>query len=238
VRVAAISDIHGNLPALEAVLGELEHEDVDEVVVVGDTLSGPWPVEVLGLVERLRARVVRGNADDVVFERSDRYGPLAKWCADALGDDRLARASRWPLTLQLEIDGLGRTLVCHSTPGSDEPIYTRITPEDEVAELFAGVDADVVLCGHTHMQYDRRLPGGLRIVNPGSVGMPYEGAPGAYWALLGPEVDFRRSECDTRATVEAVRALGAPVDEQLSAHLVDPPSSAETTAYFESLRGT
>src|SRR5262249_10958840 len=156
------------------------------------------------LVERIGAHVVRGNADDVVFERSDRYGPLAIWCADLLGDERLARtASAWPLTLSLEIDGLGRTLICHSTPLSDEPIYTRITPDDELAGLFADVDADAVVCGHTHMQYDRRLPGGLRIVNPGSVGMPYEGMPGACWALLGPDVDFRRSEYDTTATVDA-----------------------------------
>jgi putative phosphoesterase len=237
VRVAAISDIHGNLPALEAMLADLAREDVDAVVVVGDTISGPWPVEVLDLVEQLGARVVRGNADDVVFERSDRYGPLAVWCADRLGDTRLARAAAWPLTLELEVDGLGKTLVCHSTPLSDEPIYTRITPDDELARLFADVDADVVLCGHTHMQYDRRLSGGLRLVNPGSVGMPYEGAPGAYWALLGPDVDFRRSDYDTSATVEAVRALGAPIDDELNVRLVDPPTSDETTAYFESLRG-
>jgi diadenosine tetraphosphatase ApaH/serine/threonine PP2A family protein phosphatase len=153
-----------------------------------------------------------------------------------LGEERLAGPSTWPLTLELEIDGLGRTLFCHSTPLSDEPIYTRITPDDELADLFADVDADVIVCGHTHMQYDRRLPTGLRIVNPGSVGMPYEGAPGAYWARLGPEVDFRRSEYDVRATVEAVRALRAPVDEQLSGHLVDPPTSDEITEYFESLR--
>ena len=104
--------------------------------------------------------------------------------------------------------------------------------------MLADIDADVVVCGHTHMQYDRTLAGGLRVVNPGSVGMPYEGQPGAFWALLGPNVDFRTTRYDARATVEAVRELSAPIGEELLTALVDPPSSDETTAYFESLRGT
>jgi len=238
VRVAAISDIHGNLPALEAVLSDVENEDVDAVVVVGDTISGPWPLEVLDLVERFGARIVHGNVDREVVNRSDRYGPLALWSADRLGEERLAAAAAWPTTVELEIDGLGHVLFCHSTPASDDPIYTRITPDDELVSLFGAVAADVLVCGHTHMQYDRRLSSGLRVVNPGSVGMPYEGEQGAYWALLGPEVTFRRSDYDVAATVGAARGLGAPLDEQLVAQLLEPPTSEETTAYFESLRGS
>ena len=237
MRVAVLSDIHGNLPALRAVLSDLEREEVEEVVVAGDTISGPWPVEVLDAIAALDARVVRGNADQEVLQRSARYGPLAVWCADLLGEERLAAAASWPLTLEFDVEGLGRVLVCHSTPTSDEPIYTRITPEDELVELLGPVQADVLVCGHTHMQYDRALVGGLRVVNPGSIGMPYEGQPGAFWALLGPSVDFRRTTYDAASTVEAVRELSAPIREELLTVLIDPPSSDETTAYFESLRG-
>ena len=238
MRVAAISDIHGNLPALEAVLAEIDEEAVDEIVVGGDTAHGPWPSEVLDLLVERGARVVRGNADREVVERSDRYGPLAPWSADRLGERRLEVARSWPLTVEIEVDGLGSVLVCHSTPTSEDPIYTRITPDAELAGIFESVDADVVVCGHTHMQYDRTLASGLRIVNPGSVGLPYEGARGAYWALLGPDVEFRRTEYDVDAAVAAIEVMRVPVDGPLLEHLVDPPDSESTTEYFESARGS
>jgi putative phosphoesterase len=238
VRVAAISDIHGNLPALEAVLAEIDDEGVDEIVVAGDTAHGPWPAEVVDLLVERGARCVRGNADREVIERSDRYGPLARWSADRLGEFRLAVARSWPLTLALSIDGLGRVLVCHSTPESDEPIYTRITPEPELLDLLGPVAADVVVCGHTHMQYDRTLGTGVRIVNAGSVGMPYEGTRGAYWTLLGPDVEFRRAEYDVEAAVAAIELMAVPVPEMLPGQLLDPPDPVETTRHFESHRGS
>jgi putative phosphoesterase len=238
VRVAAISDIHGNLPALEAVLTEIDEEGVDEIVVGGDTAHGPWPAEVLDLLVERGARNVRGNADREVIERSDRYGPLARWSADRLGERRLDVARSWPLTIELEIDGLGSVLVCHSTPTSEDPIYTRITPDAELAAIFESVDADVVVCGHTHMQYDRTLASGLRIVNPGSVGLPYERTRGAYWALLGPNVEFRRTEYDVDAAVAAIEVMKVPLDPRFLETLTDPPDSDSTTEYFESLRGT
>jgi putative phosphoesterase len=239
VRVAAIADVHGNLPALEALVADVGREQADAVVVVGDTISGPWPAECFDVLAGLGARVVRGNADREVTERSDRFGPLAVWSADRLGEERLAVAAAWPLALELEVDGLGHVLFCHSTPGSDDPIYTRITPEAALLDLLGDARAvEVVVCGHTHMQFDRRLSTGLRVVNPGSVGLPYEGAPGAYWALLGPDVELRRTAYDAAGTATAIRALGAPVDAQLVSQLVDPPTSEETTAYFESLRAT
>ena len=237
MRVAVISDIHGNLPALESVLVEIDGEGIDDIVVAGDTISGPWPAEVFDALEARHVRHVRGNADREVIERSDRYGPLAAWSADRLGERRLAVSRDWPLTLDLAVEGLGRVLVCHSTPTSEDPIYTRITPDDELRALFEGVDTEVVVCGHTHMQYDLELSSGLRIMNPGSVGMPYEGARGAYWALLGPDVDFRRTEYDVDAAVAAVEVMGAPVDEKLLEQILEPPDSVTTTEFFESLRG-
>jgi putative phosphoesterase len=236
VPVAAISDIHGNLPALEAVLAEIEREGVDEIVVAGDTIAGPWPADVFDLLVERGVRAVRGNADREVIERSDRYGPLAVWSADRLGGRRLAVARNWPLTHTLSVDGVGSVLVCHSTPASDDPIYTRITPRAELDAIFNSVDADVVVCGHTHMQYDLTLPSGLRVVNAGSVGLPYEGARGAYWALLGPGVEFRCSAYDVESTAAAIEELGAPVEERLVEHLLDPPDAQTTTEYFESIR--
>jgi putative phosphoesterase len=236
MRIAVLADIHGNLPALQAVLADLEREDVDRVVVAGDTIPGPWPVEVLDTVLRLDPAIVHGNAERHVLTREDRLGPLAPWCAAELGAERLGIVAGWPSTLELEVDGLGTVLVCHSTPASDEPIYTRLTPEDVLDELLGEVDADVMVCGHTHMQYDRRLSNGLRIVNPGSVGMPYQGEPGAYWALLGPDVEHRRSDYDVVSAVQAALELEAPVDEDQLSQLVEPPSAEETAAYFESLR--
>jgi putative phosphoesterase len=238
VRVAAISDIHGNLPALEAVLAEVESEGVDDIVVVGDTAHGPWPAEVVDLLVERGARCVRGNADREVLERSERFGALAPWSADRLGDRRLAVMQGWPLTVEVSIDGLGSVLACHSTPTSEDPIYTRITPDAELAEILGSVAADVLLCGHTHMQYDRTLVSGLRVVNPGSVGMPYEGAPGAYWAILGPDVEFRHTEYDVEGAAAAIEVLAAPVQEQFLEQLLEPPDSESTTAYFESIRGT
>ena len=237
MRVAVLSDIHGNLPALRAVLSDLEDEGVRSVVVAGDTISGPWPVEVFDAVAALDARNVRGNADREVLERSTRYGPLATWCADRLGAERLEVAASWPLTFELDVDGLGRVLVCHSTPTSDEPIYTRITPEGEFVELLGPVEADVLVSGHTHVQYDRTLTSGLRVVNAGSVGMPYEDRRGAFWALLGPDVGLRRSEYDVDAAVASIREGGAPVDERLLEPLTEPFGAERATTEFKRMRG-
>jgi putative phosphoesterase len=234
VRVAAISDIHGNLPALEAVLADIESAGIEKVVVVGDTVSGPWPAEVFDLLDARGATHVRGNADRLVL--SGEEGAIGDWSAQRLGDRRSAVAA-WPLTLELVVEGLGNVLVCHSTATSDDPIYTRATPDEDVARLFADVDADVVVCGHTHIQYDRTLPGGLRVVNPGSVGMPYEGRRGAFWAVLGPDVEHRSTEYDIEAAAAAMRERDAPnVEEHLITNQLSPRDPSDVTAYFETLR--
>jgi putative phosphoesterase len=237
VRVAALNDIHGNLPALEAVLAEVEEADVDLVVCGGDVVGGPFSAEVFDRLSSLPdVRFVRGNADRMVLEGFGEHGQ--DWNAERqrLGEERLAEVASWPLTVELEIDGLGPTLFCHAIPTADEPIFTRLTPDEDVVELLGDLAADVVVVGHTHVQFDRLLPNGVRVVNAGSVGMPYEGRRGAYWALLGPTVEHRRTEYDADAAAAAIREVGGAANEQLAGWLLDPPDSDESSRYFESQR--
>jgi putative phosphoesterase len=191
VRVAALYDIHGNLAALDAVLAEV---DADVIVVGGDIVMGPSPSETL---ERLRAlpgdvRFIRGNADREVYEDKPGLAPheAFEYARSRLSDEQLEFLRGLPVTLSID-----RVLFCHATPRNDEEIFTKISPEERWREALADVDADVVVCGHTHVQFDRRI-GDIRLVNAGSVGMPYEHEPGAYWALLdGTDVELRHTRC-------------------------------------------
>jgi putative phosphoesterase len=227
MRVAALYDVHGNLPALEAVLAEVEAEDVDAVVCGGDVAAGPMPGETLELLRGIGARFVRGNAD-----RDPQPWPAAR-----LSPEQRAFLAGLPLSLSLDVDGLGAVLFCHATPRSDEEVVTRLTPEDELAAALEGVQAQVVVCGHVHVQYDRRV-GERRVVNAGSVGMPYEGRPGAFWALLGPEVEHRVTPYDLDAALPRLRATGYPdLDDLLASSLLEPADPDEVSRYFEERRG-
>jgi putative phosphoesterase len=191
LRIAALYDVHGNLPALDAVLAEV---DADVVVVGGDTVAGPWPSETL---ERLRSldgdvRFIRGNADREVYEEKQGLAPpeVMEFVRERLSPEQLEFLRSLPPTVLI-----GRVLFCHATPRSDEEIFTKISSEERWREALAGVDADVVVCGHTHVQFDRRI-GDVRLVNAGSVGMPYEHELGAYWAFLdGTHVELRHTRC-------------------------------------------
>jgi putative phosphoesterase len=201
VRVAVLNDIHGNLPALEAVLAELETVQPDLVVVGGDVALGPFPRETLETLLALdeRVRFVRGNCDRQPGEFAGRE----------LTADQVAFLAGLPLSLSLDVEGLGPTLFCHGSPRSDEEIVTRLSPDERLAPMTARVDEETIVTGHTHVHYDRRAVG-KRWVNAGSVGMPYENEPGAYWALLGPDVEFRRSPYDLEAAVERIAASALP----------------------------
>jgi predicted phosphodiesterase len=235
-RVAVLCDVHGNLPALEAVLADPRLLDAESVVVGGDVVAGPMPRECLDLLLSLgeRAHFLRGNADRFVAERSPEHG--ASWCSDELGDERLAIVAGWPLTVELDVDGLGRVLFVHATLNSDEEILTRITPEDEVAQAFAGVEAGTVIGGHTHVQFDRRIAGGPRFVNAGSVGIPYEGRRGAFWALLGPDVELVSTDYDVESAAAAIRDRGWSESEQVARWLLEPEDPDKVTEFFESAR--
>src|SRR5439155_2080954 len=184
MRVAAIYDVHGNLPALTAVLTEVDALEVDAIVVGGDVASGPMPVETLDALRARGARFVRGNADRVLDLRGANDGETwvqaRRWVADRLGEERLAFLAALPLDLTLDLGQLGRVRFCHGAPGSDELTITRLTPDERLRELLTGVNERVVVCRHTHVQFDRAVDR-IRVVNAGSVGAPYEAEPGAYW---------------------------------------------------------
>jgi putative phosphoesterase len=238
MRVAALYDIHGNLPALEAVLAEI---DVETVLVGGDAVLGPMPKETLALLREREATFIRGNCDREVAapgEGDEVWTRRARWAHEQMGDEELAFLRDLPHPLALEVDGLGDVLFCHGSPRSDEEILTAITPPKRLDPILDGVNQDLVVCGHTHAQFDR-LVGDRRLVNAGSVGMAYEGEPGiAAWALLGPTVELRRTPYDIETAVELVRASGFPEVEQfVDEALVHPPTAEEVTAHFESLAG-
>jgi putative phosphoesterase len=235
VRVAALYDVHGNLPALEAVLEEVEREGVDVVVVGGDVAAGYFPAQSLEALQALgeSAIWVRGNCEDELVTGTD--GPLTGWPSRQLDADQLSFLGSLPLTASLEVDGLGSVLFCHTTPASNEPILTSATPEAAFRSHLAGVRENVVVAGHTHSQFVRQVEG-IRYVNAGSVGMPYEAQPGAYWALLGPDVEHRRTAYDLDDAAHRIRASGFPDAEQfVRENVLEVPTAESATEFFESM---
>jgi len=235
-RVAALYDVHGNLPALEAVLDEVRRESVDRVVVGGDVLPGPMPVQALArLLELdLPVELIRGNGEREVLAVAagaeptvaEEHRPAIRWVAAQLGPEHRRSIAGWPGCVRIGVEGLGDVLFCHATPGSDSEIFTRLTPEHRLLDRFRDVDAGLVVCGHTHMQFDRRI-GGVRVVNAGSVGMPF-GEPGTYWLLLGSEVELRHTRYDLEAAAKRIRATEYPQAEAFAAHnVLSPPTEEE-----------
>jgi putative phosphoesterase len=237
VRVAALYDIHGNLPALTAVLAEVDALAIDRIVVGGDVASGPMPVETLDALRARDAQFVRGNADRVLdvgdADDTETWVRARHWVAERLGEERLEFLAALPLDFTLELDGLGRVRFCHGAPGSDEVPITRLTPDERLRGLLAGVDEDVVMCGHTHLQFDRAV-GGIRVVNAGSVGAPYEAEPAAYWAVLDEDIDLRRTDYDVVAAMAAMAATGYPKAAEAPSFLrPDPERPDRLSALIE-----
>jgi len=211
-RVAVLSDVHGVLPVLEAVLAEPDVAGADLVVVTGDHTAGPMPVETLDALTSLGERVVlvRGNADrEAVAIRSGAGSPHreAVWAAHALREDQVAVLSDLPHPVTVEIAGFGPVLFCHGSPRDDDEVVLVDSPVHAWQAALSTVPEDVrtVACGHTHMPFvrlvDRRL-----VLNPGSVGMPY-GRPGGAWALLADgQVSLRHSEIDVDAVCARIVA--------------------------------
>jgi predicted phosphodiesterase len=247
MRVAALYDIHGNLPALEAVLQEVRQAGVDQIVVGGDVVPGPMPREALRCLLDLELPTcfLHGNGELALLAQMEgtRTGEVTywgttsgarppesivdiyRWTTAQIQPEFEPVLARWPKTLQLRIDGLGQVLFCHATPRSETECFTRLTAEDHLLPLFEPLQVEVLACGHTHMQFDRKV-GRTRVVNAGSVGMPF-GEPGASWLLLGPDVQLRRTLYDFTQAAERIRRTDYPQAEEFAVQSVLTPPSEE-----------
>jgi diadenosine tetraphosphatase ApaH/serine/threonine PP2A family protein phosphatase len=158
------------------------------------------------------------------------YLEIYRWTVEQLKPEDESVLASWPKTLQLEIEGLGTILFCHGTPRSETEIFTRLTSEERLLPLFESLEVSVVVCGHTHMQFDRMI-GRTRVVNAGSVGEPY-GKPGAYWLLLGPDVQFQYTPYDLTKAADQIRQTNHPQAEESAQGILEPPSEQEMLEIF------
>ena len=242
MTVAALYDIHGNLPALEAVLDEVRQAGVDQIVVGGDVVPGPMPRETLArlLDLDLPVQYVMGNGDREVLALiagtdtggvPERFRASMRWNADQLSTEQAHSMAAWPGTARVEIQRPGAVLFCHATPRSDSEIFTRLTPEDRLLPIFGALAERVVVCGHTHMQFDRMI-GKARVLNAGSVGMPF-GEPGAYWLLLGPGIELRHTRYDLTAAADRIWETKYPLAHDFArSNVLQPPSEQEMLDAF------
>jgi predicted phosphodiesterase len=212
-----IYDVHGNLPALEAVLEDAS--DVDSWLLGGDyTLFGGWPADTVERLRELDAHWIRGNGERWTAEPAEapeEVRAAISWCAGMLGRDVVAELHALP---QTHTDG--DTLYCHGSPGSDVDSFLP-EPGDGEDDLLDGIESARVVFGHTHLPFTRTSESGIELINPGSVGMPFDGDPRAAYAVIGGDggVEHRRVEYDHRASAAAVRDRLGPAGEAPAAQI-------------------
>ena len=227
MRIAIFSDVHANLPALEAVLEDIDGANVDARYALGDLVGyAPWPNEVL---ERLQAEgfpIVMGNYDDGTgFDRDECGCAYVKERDRAEGDAGFAwtkaqvtgAKKAWLRTLhpqvRFEADGK-RYLLVHGSPRRINQYLYEDKPDETFARIGAGADADVIVCGHTHKAYDKTVER-WRFINVGSAGKPKDGDPRGCWALLDTAtggVEFRRTPYDVERAAQAIEATELPAE--------------------------
>jgi predicted phosphodiesterase len=223
------------------VIQEIRLEKVDEIVIGGDVLPGPMPRETLAFLGNLEipVRFLRGNGEAAVLAERAGADPgipeqareAVRWVAEQLDPGLERFLAGWPPTLRLEIAGIGEVLFCHATPRSDTENFTRLTPEDPLRPIFARLGVPLVVCGHTHMQFDRAV-GGVRVVNAGSVGMPF-GKPGAYWLLLGPGIELRHTGYDLAGAAGIIGNTDYPRARAFAEqYILNPPSEEKMLEVF------
>jgi len=218
-RLAALYDIHGNLPALEAVLAEVHGAGVHQILIGGDVFPGPMAREVLHRLRELDIPVlyIRGNGEravaDVAAGRQSAglppaLVPLMEWHVAQLDPTDVQSMEAWPPTMTLSIASHGDVLFCHATPRDDNEMFNASTPGERIAPAFAGIAQRLVVCGHTHRPFERMV-GDVRVVNAGSVGMPFSGTE-AEWLLIGDDLEPRRTAYDLADAERRIRATDYP----------------------------
>ena len=247
MRIAALYDIHGNLPALDAVLGEVAREHVDLLVIGGDVYPGPLADECVDRILScgLPYRAIAGNGERAVLEATEgkrqaslpgEVQAVVDWSASTLARAHAQALRQWPPSLHIDVPGLGRALFVHATPANDTDLFTERTSEDALRRIFDGVDADVVFCGHTHLQFTREI-GGCRVVNPGSVGMAF-GEPGAHWALIDQTISLRVTPYDAERAAALLRRSAYPEAETFVArYVLNPPGRDAMLDFYARLEG-
>jgi predicted phosphodiesterase len=237
VRIAALYDIHGNLPALEAVLADVRDAKPDAIVIGGDVVPGPMPRECLHLLRSLEIPMhcIPGNGERVTLaqrrgieptEVPEAFREIIRWNAEQLTEQDAKWIASWPKMLSLR-----DVLFCHASPRNDIDVFTRKTPDEKIAPLFEPVRERTVLCGHTHMQYDRMV-GRTRVVNAGSVGMSFQGN-GAFWLMLGDSVELRRTEYDLADAAKRISATSYPQAQMFAEkNVLHPPTEEQMLAAY------
>jgi predicted phosphodiesterase len=232
-RIAALSDIHGNAAALEAVLADIASEKPDALMVAGDlVLNGPEPALVIDVLRSLAgdgALIIGGNTDIAVADFDyaaafpwmidgvpDAIVDAAEWAHEAIGEERLDWLRRLPAERRWRTDDDTLVLACHGSPGSQTSGFDQHLDPSVTIERVARTDARVIVCGHTHLPEVRDL-GWKVIVNDGSAGYVFDGDPTASWALIDIEHDevraeVRRTTFDTLAVANAISARGLAGD--------------------------
>ena len=242
VKILALYDIHGNPDALEAVLNDPRAAEPDAVVVGGDAVPGAFCAAVLDCLEGLEVPVhwVRGNGEREVTAAIDGAPPapgdnaaeMAAFTAGELGADRAGPLAGLPLTVT--VDGV---LFCHASPRRDDELLTRISPPERWSEALAGVQARLVVAGHTHQQ-DDRLVDGVRFINAGSVGLPYEGDGDARWLWIADGVpELRTTPYDAPAAGRRMQDACVALGDSVQASLVEPVEAMVVTRMFEERAG-
>ena len=234
MRIAALYDIHGNLPALDAVLGEVRRGGAERLVIGGDVVPGPMPRECLARLQMLDIpmQCIRGNGERVIAaaregkdisEVPEAFRDAIRWNADQIDAETAEWLATWPLTARFTVAGVGDVVFCHATPDNDMDIFTKLTTAARLMPIVTAVNADVMVCGHTHMQFDRMV-GRTRVVNAGSVGMSFQGT-GAFWLEISEQIRLRHTTYDLEAAAERIRSTSYPQANQFAAkNVLDTPT--------------
>jgi len=227
-RVTIFGDIHANLPALEAVLADIESHDNTPLYCLGDLVGyGTFPNEVTATIRERNIPTLMGNYDQGVGNDSDDCGcaytsPVAEalgkrsiaWTNQNTSADNKRYLRQLPAHIPLQLDSM-RVLLVHGSPRKINEYLFEDRPDATLERLLDIAEADVLVCGHTHIPYHRILPSGCHVVNAGSVGKPKDGNPQAGYVVLESlnnnfSVTFRRVPYDVERTAQAIEASAMP----------------------------
>ena len=243
-KVAVLADSHGNLPALEVVLAEVETAGVDLIVLNGDLADGPFPAETLDRLIALGKRAIwlRGNGDRWLFEECDgtfgRKGDatceLLQWASACITRYHRDLLAVLPLTSSITLSELGRIGFCHATPRSDNEMFLVDSPLSQYREAFSEFEPEAVFVGHCHMPLDR-LFDRRRVINTGSAGVPY-GHYGTSWALIDRDIVLRRTMYDVEDAADRVIRTQMPsAHEFIQTYILNTPSDDEALHTFHGI---